>query len=734
MLVATATSATTCKCPNFDWTWEPGECLEGEFECNDGICHDCCIDDDCQDKPGMADCDAEYIICNDYYKCECVCYLEGEDCSRDPEACCSGWACDIFTNTCMPECTSDEDCRGRDIPFSGDLECKNGVCVFYPPPCDDGHWPYQGDCVTKPGCDELKPDCIVLPASAVTQEGTSVRFAATPYLKSGAVAPGFSFTWSSGDDQIVSVDAGGRATGGVDTGHATITAVVAECPAVTCDAVVINYGAAVGTRIVVVNELTGMPVEGATVVAGAEAPVATDADGVAGLPVDISDANPVDITVTRRDYHYLSLLGVKRSDLIVYLHPLHHLDISFEPPGNMAGGIKGNFDFGMIRCEPPLKTCDVSYGMAGLSIPPGLTNLTPDMLYDGVIMRNVELGGESQPVPFKEGTVICLNQNCFKEMYSPTGTPGNRVAWGIGGKLDLADLIDKLGPIIGGTGDIDYGTIILGLAPLISNFYTAMVPNVSIETMPYAMAVADIDGDPETFECPDYDNFEEQDMILKVKMDQAMTFVAPALPVGTYDGVVIIGGMIVRGAGFVPLGLGAGVDSRDSDELPDGLVEDPIVVRIADVAGRVPENQVQRVVLAFAVKLEQIRSPEYWAGQILLVDSFSGTHTLPEFLPPVVARFDRAGRRLEILQMPVGVDLLQAVFVGERECGWNVLTDEFASFDLPSAPVEGDRADSVGVYAVELHSGGFRELVEFSDLNMGNIIENLRAFSFTEIP
>jgi hypothetical protein len=101
---------------------------------------------------------------------------------------------------------------------------------------------------------------------------------------------------------------------------------------------------------------------------------------------------------------------------------------------------------------------------------------------------------------------------------------------------------------------------------------------------------------------------------------------------------------------------------------------------------------------------------------------------------PVEATYDAVGRRLEVVQVPNRADFLQAVFVGERESNWNVLTEEFASFDLPPAPVEGDRAGSVGVYAVDLDTGGYQGLVEFNDLNMGNLIENLSAFSYSEAP
>jgi hypothetical protein len=356
------------------------------------------------------------------------------------------------------------------------------------------------------------------------------------------------------------------------------------------------------------------------------------------------------------------------------------------------------------------------------------------MLHGGAIMTVLELGGTQESWPMEPGYVLCLNQTCFKEFFKPVGAPGNRVAWGIGGKMDLGAPVDEIGPILVNGEGIEIYLANLSRLGLAANFYSAMVPNVDIRPIPMVSDVNDIDGDPATSEVPDYDNFPPQDMTLRIGMDQTMTFNAPALPMGVYDGILVRGGIFIRGAGYVPMGVGLGVDSMGDLDPPDGIIDDPIVLNVADVAGRIPEGQFHRVVIALAVKLEYDGGPEQWAGRIMFVDSFSGTHTLPEFMLPVVGNFDPQGRRVEVSQLPVGADFLQLVFTGENGSSWHVLTEYFASIDLPPAPAEGDRADSVGIYAVDLDSGGYQELVELNELNMGNIIENLGAFSFTEVP
>ena len=712
-------------------TCDSGEksCPEGQTKCDDGECHQCCINDDCSGK--LADCPQDFTACSNDYMCECICLDEGEDCSGNLDVCCADLNCEM--GTCMPLCTTDNDCRWRypNDPYWSALSCKNGICQYLR--CDDnmdcpgGRLCLEGYCV-RCDCPEID-ECIVLPSVAVTRQGATARFAAAAYLTSGAVAPGITFSWESSDSVIATVDDTGLVTGSTDSGTAIITASILGCCDPVCDAAVFNYGLMPGgsTRVVAVDELSEIPIEGATVTLGNEVPVLTDANGVAEIAVELNASNPQDITISKQDYDYVTLKVVQTNDVLVHLSPLHHLDFTQDPPA------KGTFSFDMIRCEPPLQTCDVSLALAGLSIPPSLTNLGLDMLADGVIMTEVQLGGNTELMPFAPGFVWCLSQTCFKEYYTPEGIPGNRLAWGLGGKADLSELIDIIGPMIS-SGKFDTLDLFLEMGPTLGSFYTSMVPNVEIVPRPMVVDINDIDGDPATSEVPDYDNFPLQYMTLKIGMDQEMTFNTPALPVGVYDGVVLIGGVIVRGAGFVPLGLAVGKDAKDGGEIPDGVIEDPIVLNVADVAGRIPEEQVHRTVLALAVKLADEGGPGRRAVQIMFVDSFAGTHDLPAFLLPVEATYDPQARNLEIVHVPDGVDFLQAVFSGEDDSGWHVFTEDFSSFDLPAAPAEGDRADSAGIYAVNLGMGGYQDLVEFNDTNLGNLIEITTSFSEVEVP
>ena len=393
------------------------DCPEGTVECTDGLCHECCIDDDCPGK--IADCPQEFTACSNDYECECTCLEEGEDCSGNLDVCCTDLNCEM--EACMPPCTDGRDCFMRyfDRPFRNAIVCEDGVCIYLT--CEDdmdcpvGRCCIAGYCAD--GCDSEIRECVVLPNAALTKNGTTAQFAVTAYLRSGAVAPGFTFDWESSDESVASVDDNGLVTGGTETGEAIISARLAGCCSIICEATVSNYGnvTAGQTRVITVDDLSGIPVEGATIALGAEAPVVTDTNGVAEFSVELNAGNPQDITVSKQDYNYVTLKGVKTNDVFIHMNPLYHRDFSQNPPAKQAGGIKGTFSFDLIRCEPPLQTCDVSLALAGLSIPPSLTNLGLDMLDDGVIMTEVQLGGNTELMPFAPGFVWCLSQTCFKD-------------------------------------------------------------------------------------------------------------------------------------------------------------------------------------------------------------------------------------------------------------------------------------------------------------------------------
>ncbi|RLB52582.1 MAG: hypothetical protein DRI34_14500, partial [Deltaproteobacteria bacterium] len=724
-------NAGVCQCPS----GQEMKCAAGQ------MCVECCATSDCDDSvcPGQVSCDNG--------TCEALGFAQGEDCSKDATACCSGLSCDVFTNTCQPECDGDAFCQALDMPFAGDLKCSNGVCDFdhclKDTNCSPGMVCYNGDCVTIPSCDDID-SCQIVPAATVTQQGTAVQLAASAYFASGALAPGVTFEWASDDQTIAAVDVDGLVSGGASTGSATITATVAGGCSVSCTATVRNYGGVTqGSRVVVLSELEQTPIEGATVEAGGES-VQTDANGVANLTADLS-ATAADVTIWHPQYHYLTMRGVGVNDVIAHLGKLYQFDFSSNPPKQVAGGIKGKFDFSRIPCEPG-KACDVSFGLGGLSIPGNLVNLNFDLLIGGMINTEIDIGGK-QIVPLPAGLVLCLNAQCFKENFTPTGIPGKRAAWGLGGKLDLSELIEILGPVItGGGDDIDIGPILVALLPMFANFYTAIEPNITVDPIDMIVDVNDINGNDETTDLvPDYDNFPAHDMTLKVKMDQTMTFNVGALPANPaggywYDGVIILAGVIAKDVGLIPLGISAGLDAETKEDTPDGQIS-PITINCADVAGRIPESQVQRVVVAMALNISALAGggdqPFALAGLVIPVAEFTGTHTLDGFLlPPTSVTYDAGARSLTVSGVPAGTTYNQVIFDGEDGANWNVVGvfgDE--TFTLPAAPAAGDRAGSASFISIKLRDGlDYQGLLHFDEDNMGRLVELVDSFSFYEVP
>jgi hypothetical protein len=502
-----------------------------------------------------------------------------------------------------------------------------------------------------------------------------------------------------------------------------------------------------GTRVLVVDQLTGAVVEGAVVEVGAEGPVNTNDLGLAEFTTELSPANPADVFVYKRDYNYLTLRGVESNDLIVHIGSLFHLNFRSGTAREVAGGIRGKFDTSMIRCEEG-HGCEVFFGIAGLSFPGSLTNLNFDLVFGARMKTLVELGGDSREIAIPSGLVFCVSENCPKEFYSPTGIPGNRVAWGVGGKLDLDVLIDEVAPLLTGGGELDITALAVKLLPLLSSdYYTAMVPNVNIAPIDKILDDDDLDDDGQTKDyIPDYDDFPGLNMPMRVAFDPEIDLVvtAPQLPVGDYDGVVAIAGVFVRGSGFVPMGIGAGLDVKQEGEPPDGLIEEPIRVYVSPLAGRIPEDQVQRALLVIAMKVDSIarmgEATQKLAGRVIFLDKFVGLHPLGPFIAPVQGEYAPDTRDLRIDKLPDGIDYAQLTFSGSKDVNWHILGEWTAgSYHLPDAPAYGDRADQahfVGIKLSDERAGsiGYQDLPRFNDTNLGNLMELIEAFSYTDIP
>ncbi len=701
----------------------------------DDQCHECCDSDHCADN--------EY--CDDDFVCKLDCEPEDGDCSSDRGVCCDGLACDVFYDKCVAVCTADEDCppTHEDVLFNEDLLCQAaGYCDFKhcssDANCEPGTVCYIGDCVTPVDCSQID-SCKVVPASAVTQLDTEVALSATAFMTSGAMAPGVIFEWTSDNVDIAAV-ADGVVTGGTATGTATITARVAGCtdPEITSDASVLNYGEVIlGTRVAAIDEMTGQPIEGITVeIEGAAAAVVTDALGVAQFDdVDLAAAAAT-VTLSHAGYGYVSFVDAGSNDLIAHLGEI--------PDPDVAGGYQGHFDFSKIICGPD-DSCEISLGLTGASIPGNLFNLNLDVLIGELLCTDIELGGTSETVPLPGGLVICLNDTCFKEDYRVTGVEGTRVAWALGGKLNLADVIEILGPIISDPDNLDIGEILGAVLPLFAGFNTAVIPNVEIVPILKVADADDINCDEDTSDLvPDYANFpelESGDMVLKIPMDKTLTVDVDTLPSDgadgyLYDGVIVLGGVLVRDAGLVPLGLSAGMDAPTAEDVPDGQI-DSFELKLSDVAGRLPEGSYQRAIVVLALNIGKLSDsentdPMVIAGQVHLVDQFDGTLNVNNLMGPAEYTFDPESanpRQVNLISVPAGIDYVLMLLSSDAG-SWQVLhPGTIGLFDLPDAPVAGDRAAGMGLVALKLAGDvTYQDLIEFNGTNMNDLVSLVSEF------
>jgi hypothetical protein len=334
-----------------------------------------------------------------------------------------------------------------------------------------------------------------------------------------------------------------------------------------------------------------------------------------------------------------------------------------------------------------------------------------------------------------------VGQKVGRENYEATGIPGTRVAWGLGGKLNLADLIEIFGPVISG-GDLDIGAILGAVPPLFAGFYSGVVPNVEIDPIAEVADVNDINGDGSTEDLvPDYANFPalpRGDMVLKVPMDQITDVTIPAMPSdgagGTlYDGVILLAGVMVVDAGLVPLGLSAGMDAASADDTPDGQI-DNVALAVSDVAGRLPAGSYERVLIALALNFGKLTDPDNTdplviSGQLHKVADFNSPLTLNTFMEPAAYTYDAGKRQVDITTLPA--DTSTVLMLGSGDSGsWQMFHPGGSGLvDLPAAPVHGDRSDVLGIGVLKFSDGvSYSDMIAFNDNNLVDLVRLVSDF------
>lgn len=515
-----------------------GDCADGDSCAADGTCVEgttCAGDRDC---PANQMCNDG--MCVDRPEC-----LIDSDCG-DQEICLNG-AC-----TYSPDCQQDSDC---DPGF----ECVGGQCFESicrgPDDCADGQFCDAGECVDPPEA----ASCFVAGQNAVISRNQQFRLEAFAVDQDGNGIPA-SFQWDSTNPAVADISANGQyAVGQGGTGTTTITASITGTN-VQCDGEVVLTGQADVSpgdlRVVVIDAETGAGVSGADVVLSNGSSTTTNASGVATL----SDPQGVyHLSVFANDYNYITVRDLQAVDVRI---PLSHK----RGTGPVAG-FTGEFDLSQIS-----STGDITLGLAGASIAGGLLDLDLQRLLGEPFMTHIEIpgmGGRDMPLPgglVMYGQVFGFDLD-FKRNYYANTSGGARIGWGLAGKVPANRLIQ----MFRGGGGGNAGDVLTMLLPLFNRFDHGSQP-LNLVEMPRVQDANDLDGDGNTTEMvPDYDSFPQVDLTPSVNQNLVTDVDVsnfPQMSGGPASVAVLVGGTILDGPGFVPLGISA-TNDQDGDGVPD---------------------------------------------------------------------------------------------------------------------------------------------------------------------
>jgi hypothetical protein len=452
------------------------------------------------------------------------------------------WLC-TPAKKCVRTCTKNADCNTAAGESCEDAVCRPAGCGANSD-CTNGDECIGGACRAPFTATDVS-SCRVLPAAALTVDGSTKTFSVISYGADGKViAFKGETTWSI--DGTGATVAAGVVTGGNADGKYTVKATVngKDCTSAAGQ----NYAAADANkqRVVVANLSTQAPVAGAKVVMGAEE-VSTDANGVALFN---TKANGDAISVFHNNYAYLTMLDVTDNDVVAFL----------KPPAK-AGKFSGSMTARSFDELSDLKGT-VHLALYGGSVPGNLIDLQLASLLGELKPTTLDLGSQQATIPLPDGTIIGLGEQMFKTEYNVVAPVGIRTVWGLGGNADFSAITGALGGVIsGGTENLNIGEILTKLLPLLGKLQSGVIAGLDAQdgvTTPIGEKM-------------------KLDTLLRLKVEAKI----PALP--TYDGdkkfegAIVLGGAMYYPQGLVPLGITAGLDGdptgKDTTNPPDGFVD-----------------------------------------------------------------------------------------------------------------------------------------------------------------
>jgi len=376
---------------------------------------------------------------------------------------------------------------------------------------------------------------------------------------------------------------------------------------VSCTAQVENLGAppATGVRFFVFNDLTGEPVGSATIEYDDKNDGVVDqelmTDGNGQIASSTNPTGPFTVTVFKDGYSYLSVVAIDQSVRDVTL------PIQFRPMAEQIGGLTGKLD--MSTYYKLRKDGQLLAGFVAASFPVNsFLNFDPSRFF-GTLTADCTgtptpagcykidipgLGSTSAPVAMPGGAVLGYGTTPIKEHFDVVGLPGMRYAWAIAADVDLADLNEVIGlvsPYLKCTCDVtqnvcdancacdldcplqlNWGKAFDAVMPLLPTFAIGVGGNLPLGEVSadawqtYIQAAYPSRTANATFPKLDSGTGNFGPLQVRELLDKFVDYSAPSLPIDPefpgkpMDGILLVEGVSMPGFGFVPLGLGAGLD------------------------------------------------------------------------------------------------------------------------------------------------------------------------------
>lgn len=685
-------------------------------------------------------------------------FPEGTTCERQGDvACCvPPFAC--ATNAdCEASRESESFCADPRFPCLCDVDsgaCFTGVCSA-DAECGEGERCLDGVCVAAPEASTLVARILTQPNLVGQGDEVPLVAVAVNADDPSQVDVSAPITWTletEGTD--ASIDDEGVLSVGTSANALLVRAQVAANPDDVGDTLELFAADPDGiTTVWVWDEHSRTPIEGATVVVNGEARTTFAGGAVGGWQSE----PPYEVHVFAEGYTYVSLFGVDESSIYVPLAPHTRAQIAqlgedgvcaSEDPDLVAtadasescGGTTEraclcyaleNVD--VVRGTPDYALTpvfgDTQVALSGFALGNSLLDLNFDLILGPEITRDLGALADDAAVP--SGVTLEFNGEGLVESYVATAPAGERLVWTVGGRVTLTAILPDILGQIGGT--LEVGPLIALVLPFFEDFYSGV-------SSPVAMNAAG--------------TFPVRDPALELRVPtQRRTQVdvpsLPELPRGWTDTVIVLGGVLVPGQGFVPTGISGGADAT-GDEEPDGEIDadadeaglQPLPLAMAPMHGPTLSAHSQYMVAAVALMLNDdfegapaqasagvLRTLE--PGSLVPSDVDFGVDAFPSF--SFGAEWSFATRTLELGEGDA--DMFRIVFEGQRERRWIVYAPAgTTSITLPAPSGDLDFVDhtaneDVTVVGVSLRDLDYADVVRADHRNLSDLFAYISGFS-----